>query len=212
MSNIRYTNRFNNINQSRYTQEYANNEKFSKKVGHTPVLATQQQQMTYPVNMLNIPSYPSDTNPVFIPNMNWHITEENNAVKKFNSNATRSNSSSSSTSSSIMSSLSMYQSKIYNENSFYKNESVPDLLDFKQRNDLSKLFQDDFLYCPRSLLSKQDIQRANMLLYNQTLNHDYLVNDYNKSTIESSSFSTNNTHSTKFNPYTSKSFNPTLSL
>lgn len=212
MPNIRSTRRANNAIQNKYIQEYTNNEVFTKKIGYTPVLASQPQQMPNVVNMLNIPLHTNDTNQVFMPNMNMHVTEENNAVKKFNSNATRSNSSSSSTSSSIMSSLSMYQNKVYNENSLYGNELDTDLLDFKYRNNLSKLFQDDFLYCPRSLLSKQDIQRANMLLYNQSLNQNYLCNNYNNSTMESPSFPTTNMHSIKFNPYTSKSFNPALSL
>lgn len=214
MSNIRYMNQVNNPVQNGYIQEYANNELFTKKSGYTPLAyqQQQQQQLPNPINRLNIASYSNNVNPATMSNMNIPVIDEHNAVKKFNSNITRSNSSSSSTSSSVMSALSMHQNKFYHENSFCGNESDSDLLDVKHRNNLSKLFEDDFIYCPRSLLSKHDLQRADMLLYEQSVNHSYLVNSYNMLTIESPSSTTTNMHSTKFNPYTSKSFNPALSL
>lgn len=211
MSNTRYMNHINNPIRNDYIQEYTGNELFIKKSGYTP-LTHHQQQVPNPINMLNIPTYANNASPVCISNMNMPVIDEHNAVKKFNSDTTRSDSSSSSTSSSMMSSLSMYHNRYHNESSFYGNESDSDLIDFKYRNNLSKLFEDDFIYCPRFLLSEHDLQRADRLLYEQPINQNYFINTYNKPIAESPSFTTTNMHSTKFNPYTSKSFNPTLSL
>lgn len=211
MSNVKYMNCINNSIPNSYIKEYTNNELFTKRTGYNP-LTHYQQQIPSSINMLNIPSYSNNTNPVCGLNMDIPVINEQNAIKKFNSGTTRSDSSSSSTSSSVMSSLSMNHNKYYNENSLYGNDSDLDLLDFKHRNNLSKLFEDDLIYCPRSLLSKQDLQRADMLLYEQSLTQNYFTNTYNKSTIESPCLTTTSMHSMKFNPYTSKSFNPTLPL
>lgn len=191
---------------SAYIPEFNNNNELF--TGYPPVQQQQspQPQVQLPMmnNNINVPLYPGNNTPVLINNMNMPIIDENGAMKRFNVNATRSSSSSSSTSSSAMSSLSMYQNKFNNE----LNESDSELLELKHRNDLSKLFEDDIFYCPRSLLSKQDIIKAERLLVEERLNHNSPYSN-NHPIIESPTLNTVNMHPTKFNPYTSKSFNPT---
>lgn len=204
-------NRPNTNNLSSYIPEPSNNNQLL--TGY-PLLAKQQQQQQQPaqISIMNnnaTPLYHQDNNtPLLMSNMNMPIIDESGAMKRFNVNATRSNSSSSSTSSSVMSSLSMYRNKFNNE----FNDSDSELLDLKHRNDLSKLFEDDIFYCPRSLLSQHDIQRSERLLSEERLNYNNPysnnINSNNNPIIESPLLNMVNMHSTKFNPYTSKSFNP----
>lgn len=208
---MQYMNRPNINNLGSYIPEPSNNQLLT---GYP--LLTQQQQPAQISTMNNntAPLYQGNNTPVLMNNMNLPIIDESGAMKRFNVNATRSNSSSSSTSSSVMSSLSMYRNKFNTE----FNESDSELLDLKHRNDLSKLFEDDIFYCPRSLLSQHDIQRSEILLSEERFNHNNPYSNYinnnnsnsnnNNPIIESPLLNMVNMHSTKFNPYTSKSFNP----
>lgn len=137
-----------------------------------------QQQINNPLNFTNVP-----------------ILDEFNGMKKFNVNATRSNSSSSGTSS-VMSSSFPNNLSVLLDNDFEN-----DLSSLKYKNDLSKLFEDDVFFCPRSLLSQNELKTCEII-------DRYLVEkmtDFNGNSIVGLS----GQQQPKFNPYTSKSFNPT---
>lgn len=151
---------------------------------------------------------------------NNFIMDENNAMKFFNKNTLRSDSSSS-TNSSVISSL------------FYSDS------DLKNKIESSKLFEDDIFFCPRNLLSKDELKKSLMLdnfyLSSLSLNlnntsavstpilenpiisnrNSIITNNYLNNTINNSNNNSNNNNTysnmgPKFNPYKSKSFNPTL--
>lgn len=205
MSRIQYISAPINNTPTGFIPEYndiRNNDVFTPSSAYSPIGVQPQQQQ---VNLAGVnPQLFANNNnsPVLLSNVNMGlpIIDENSAIKRFNVNATRS-SSSSSTSSSAMSSMSMYQNK-------YTNDSDPDLFDLKQRNDMSKLFEDDIFYCPRTLLSPNDIQKADMIIQEQNFNHNNNIIQ-NNPIIESPNSTQVNMHPAKFNPYTSKSFNPT---
>lgn len=140
---------------------------------------------------------------------NIPVLDENNAIKFFNKNTLRSDSSSS-TNSSIIS------------NMFYSD------IDLKNKIESSKLFEDDIFFCPRNLLSNDELKKSLMLdnfyLSNLSLNlsnnsvistpilENPAVSNTNNIITKTNSInnSTNSSMGPKFNPYKSKSFNPTL--
>ncbi|EDO19380.1 hypothetical protein Kpol_1002p26 [Vanderwaltozyma polyspora DSM 70294] len=67
----------------------------------------------------------------------------------------------------------------------------------RNKNDLSRSFEDDLIYCPRSLLSTQELlacEQLDFMMFNN--------NNINQLSPDSSM------GQPKFNPYTSQSFNP----
>lgn len=77
-----------------------------------------------------------------------------------------------------------------NSSTNHKNNTLRD------RNDISRSFEDDWVYCPRSLLSHQEqitCQKIDLLAANSIL----------------SSRHSSSSHQRRFNPYVSPSFSPT---
>ncbi|CCK70840.1 uncharacterized protein KNAG_0F01720 [Huiozyma naganishii CBS 8797] len=162
-------------------------------------LFQQQQQQAQPQQYAN--------SPVIMPNTLPILLDESKNLKRFNVNASRSNSSSS-TASSVMSNG---NSVMMNSSSFNTNDLAGDmnLYDIKQKCELGKLFEDDVFYCPRSLLSKEELQTCEML--DKFLVHKMMM-DSQPLLQQQDPYLNQRQHLTnsvpKFNPYTSKSFNP----
>lgn len=115
-----------------------------------------------------------------------------------------------SSNSSIMSS----QGSSFSENSILSYEFNP----LRYRNDMNKSFEDDLIFCPRSLLSVSELKRCEELdrfMFNKALefNKNNNIASINLHPSNSNNHNNNNTSplssGIKFNPYTSASFNPT---
>ncbi|CCF56145.1 hypothetical protein KAFR_0A07110 [Kazachstania africana CBS 2517] len=127
------------------------------------------------------------------------IIDESKAFERFNS---RSNSSSSSSSNSIMSNSTI-------ESMSFMDTLEYDLNPIKYKNDISKLFEDDVLYCPRSLLSSAELQKCEQfdkMLQNRFSNEQSHLSPIQQQQQQQQQQIINKNF--KYNPYTSKSFNP----
>lgn len=136
--------------------------------------------------------------------------------RKFNVNATRS-SSSSSTNSSILStlrttnnlnSLSSSPGNININNNLNSFDQHYDLLNIKNR---SKLFEDDVIFCPRSLLSQSELKTRDELdKFLMDRYNEYMISNEQQFQIQKQQKLDDRKFSNlpKFNPYASKSFTP----
>lgn len=134
--------------------------------------------------------------------------------RKFNVNATRS-SSSSSTNSSVLSSLrttnnlNSLSSSPGNNNNLNSFDQHYDLLNIKNR---SKLFEDDVIFCPRSLLSQSELKTRDELdKFLMDRYNEYMIsNEQQHFHIQQQQQLDDRKYSNlpKFNPYASKSFTP----
>lgn len=137
--------------------------------------------------------------------------------RKFNVNATRSSSSSSTNSSVLsalrnsnnLSSLSSSPGNIQNNLNLNSFDQHYDLLNIKNR---SKLFEDDVIFCPRSLLSQSELKTRDELdkflmdRYNEYMifNEQHFTTNQQQQPLDDRKFS----NLPKFNPYASQSFTP----
>lgn len=87
----------------------------------------------------------------------------------------------------------------------FNNQNSLDTI--RVKNDICKSFEDDLLYCPRSLLSKKEqiaCEKLDIIMFEQFLEVR------NQQGLSSSGKGIQNPNNAfpKFNPYTSQSFNP----
>lgn len=194
---------YSNIQNSKPIQDYPN-ELFLNEINNSNLLSSPfvQQNM-----MLNI-------------NQAIPFTNENNSLRRFNTTATRSNSSSSSNSNSSTNNSVM--SNLRNLNISGSNSSSLNILDYDYDYELSssiknrnKLFEDDIIFCPRSLLSQSELKTRDEIdkflldRYNEYLE----TNEKKQAPSPHASFNShigeqNFNNGPKFNPYASKSFTP----
>ncbi|QLQ79748.1 hypothetical protein HG537_0C03970 [Torulaspora globosa] len=97
-----------------------------------------------------------------------------------------------------------------NNGSSSSGSSSGSSLDFdtlKYKNDISKSFEDDLFYCPRSLLSEQEqlnCEKVDLYMAKQLREYQLALQQHS---LHSSSPNSNLVRP-KFNPYTSQSFSP----
>lgn len=83
---------------------------------------------------------------------------------------------------------------------------------YKYHKQISKSFQDDLIYCPRTLLNKDELNQCYQLDIMMMMEMNQQCQQNTQQNPASFGFVTQNLQSFKFNPYTSQSFNPSTAI